>query len=120
MPPGTFVLRGGRFGGVSHLNNLRLVHETYGVWGICAAAEPGRTADEIARQGKFGSETYMTVLVDDLRSEGLDAIQEPGRDWPDALIVFPHEPISEEWDHLRDVMLRRPEQDNPTYKGRRS
>lgn len=117
-PPGTVVLRGGSFAGVSHLSNLRKVYEAYGIWGICCAAEPGSTADEIGGYGKFGNRTMMVGVSDELSAEGFTVIQEPGKAWPDALITFPDEPTTKDWEYLRAVFERRPMSDNPSYKGK--
>lgn len=116
-PEDMFVLRGGDLTGPSREKNLRDVHEAYDVWGICCAAEPGKTPHEIASYGKFGSKRMMTGVAGELDKAGFKVTKEPGHDWPNALIVFANEPEAEDWDDLRAVMLRRPIEDNPSYKG---
>lgn len=113
------MLRGGDLGGrTSRDKNLNDVYRAYGIWGICVAAEPGKSVDEIAAYRKFGNRTMMTGLSFELRAAGFGVIQEPGKTWPNALITFAGEPNAETWDRLRAMMLARPMLPNPGYKGK--
>lgn len=117
-PAGTFVLRGADLSGAATLKNLHAVHTAYGVWGVCVAAEPGLSVAEIAAYKKFGSRTMMVGVSDEIEAVGCAVVKEPGREWPSALIVFPSEPDWSMWQDLREVMGRRPIQDNPGYRGK--
>ena len=112
------ILRGGDLGGSSREKNLRDVHEAYGIWGVCATSQAGLTAEELAPMVRCGNKMLMPGVVSDLRKEGFDVVAEPGKAWPDALIVFPGEPGPEEWDSLRTVMLARDRIPNPKYRGK--
>jgi hypothetical protein len=112
-----FVLRGGSLSGPSRELNLRRVHEAYKIWGICATSQAGLTAQELASAIRAGNRDIMTGLTQELREQGFDVIKEPGKEWPDALIVFDGEPGPEEWDSLQRLMSRRGRIPNPRYRG---
>ena len=112
------VLRGGDLGGPSREKNLRDVHEEYGIWGICATSKAGLAAEELAPLVRSGHKMLMPGAVQELRKEGFDVVPEPGKGWPDALIVFPAEPNLADWDRLRIAMLARDRIPNPKYKGK--
>jgi hypothetical protein len=113
LPGNAIVLRGGNLAPASSEKNLRAVREAYGIWGICAKAEPGRTAEEIAETSNVRSKELMPALVEDLRAKDFDVVREPGRDWPDVLITFPREPDTDLWDVLRTIMQQRGPLANP-------
>lgn len=116
-PAGTLVIRGGLLTGPSREKNLRDVEEAYGVWGICVKAEPGLTAEQIAKKAKLRGKTMMVGLAEELEEAGFRVVQEPKRDWPAALILFSDRPTTTEWDDLRNVLLRRPAEANPNGIG---
>ncbi len=117
MPDGTVVVRGGELLGPSREANERRVFETYGMHGICVKAEPGLTARETAVKGKLRNRTVMHASAGDLRSRGYAVIREPGKGWPNALLVFPAEPREDDWTQLRDVMRENEPISNPVYRG---
>jgi hypothetical protein len=113
------VLRGGFLSAISREKNLRRVHKAYGLWGICVAAEPSRSPDEIAAKGTFGNEYMLIALSDELSGcPGVSVVVEPGRDWPHALLKFDHEPTEDDWCAVVEVFQQREPSQNPSYKGR--
>ena len=117
-PSGTWVLRGGDLGGPSREKNLRDVREAYSIWGICVAAEPGKTPAEIAAYGKFGNRQMTMAISDELVAQGYLVVQEPGMNWPNALLTFNRQPDTDDWDRLREVMMQRGLHPNPAYQGK--
>jgi hypothetical protein len=118
-PPSTFVLRGGWLSSPSREKNLRDVREAYGLDGICAKALPGSpTAEDTAKGSNCGSKSLMVGVAGELVREGYRVVREPGRDWPNALILLPEDAEEPVWDHLREVFERRDAILNPTYKGK--
>jgi hypothetical protein len=112
------VLRGGDLSGVSREKNLRDVHEEYGLWGICATAQAGTDARQLANQIRAMHRMLMEGLTSELRGEGFDVVREPGHDWPDALIIFPKEPGPDDWSLLQSLMSARPQIPNPKRERR--
>lgn len=112
-PEDAVVLRGGDLTGESRQANLRRVHEAYGIWGICATAQAGIQPEELAPNVRARSQMLMPGITSELREKGFDVIREPGHEWPDALIVFDHEPTPEDWTELRTVMSARNRIRNP-------
>ena len=97
--------------------NLKAVRKAYKVSGICVKAEPGKTPDQIAAYKKFRNEFYLTAYSQELTAEpGWRVVQEPGKDWPSALILFPDQPTGNVWDRLGVVYGKRPRRRNPGHE----
>jgi hypothetical protein len=117
-PDGTWVLRGGYFSVGSRERNLRKVHDTYGVWGICVAAKPDCDPDEISAYQTFGNETMLIALSEEIATvPNVQVVIEPGRDWPNALLKFAAQPTLNDWQAVIEVFKRRPARQNQFYKG---
>jgi hypothetical protein len=119
VPRSDWVVRGGDIRTApAREKNLRDVHDAYELWGICVKAMPDSpSAWETARHSTVRSRTILSCLAGELEDAGIDVVQEPGKPWPDCLLLFQDEPGAEDWAVVERVFSERPKEANPSYRG---
>lgn len=108
-----WVLRGGTLDPDPVWTNYGRVWDAYGIPGLCVTTWHGQVVDDGARALRARSAVYGCALVSELRETGCDVVREPGREWPDSLLVLPGRPTLEEIEALQGVFFRRGLRDNP-------